>query len=64
MNDAYKDSMDDSSDLSVGDRNVERLLLSAYDPEPVSASFAERVRLAMHAASDERVDFQRRSTGR
>lgn len=58
MNDAYKNSMDDQNNLSVGDRNVERLLLSAYDPEPVSASFAERVRLAIHAASDERVDFQ------
>ncbi|RIK83108.1 MAG: hypothetical protein DCC68_04685 [Planctomycetota bacterium] len=54
MNDAHNESYESSGGMSVGDRNVERLLRSAYDPVPVAESFAERVRLAMHAAAEER----------
>jgi hypothetical protein len=53
MNDPYNESFESQGDMSVGDRNVERLLRSAYDPVPVSDSFAERVRAAMHDAAAE-----------
>jgi hypothetical protein len=59
MNDPHHESFEPQGDMSVGDRNVERLLRSAYDPVPVSDSFAERVRAAMHSATDERAADER-----
>ncbi|MEX2185366.1 MAG: VIT domain-containing protein [Pirellulales bacterium] len=53
MNEFHNDASGDACDSAVGDENVERLLRTAYHPEPVAATFAERVRAAMQAAAAE-----------
>ena len=44
------------NDGDVGDRNVERLLSGAYDPEAPAPAFVDKATRAMHALAGERRD--------